>query len=145
MVEFLTAAPAKAWGFLRKKLVGKAKAWAKDYLPVTRRRMRETLESRDSANARLGDWRTRYRLVGQKGVFLYALKDEYRGDEPFHFVCPSCFGQGKKGILQRTTRTERTTQGPIVLKEEVKEGLVCAICDYFMSTAETEASETPAE
>ena len=136
-MEFLTTAPAKAWGFLQEKLVGKAKAWARDHLPVTRRRMREALESRDRANVGQGDWRTRYRLVGQKGVFVYALKDEHRSDEPFHYLCPSCFGQEKKGILQRATKTERTTRGPIVLKEEVKEGLVCAICEYFMQTAET--------
>jgi predicted RNA-binding Zn-ribbon protein involved in translation (DUF1610 family) len=34
------------------------------------------------------------------GVFVYAPKEENEVDEPQHFICPKCYGEEKKSILQ---------------------------------------------
>jgi hypothetical protein len=33
------------------------------------------------------------------GVFVYALKAEHKGKEPEHFLCPHCFAERKRSIL----------------------------------------------
>jgi len=35
------------------------------------------------------------------GIFVYALKPEHKGSEPLHYLCPHCFNQKKRSILQR--------------------------------------------
>jgi hypothetical protein len=35
------------------------------------------------------------------GIFVYSLKADQRGNEPTHYLCPHCFGERKKSILQR--------------------------------------------
>lgn len=34
------------------------------------------------------------------GAFVYALKADHANGEPMHHICPTCFGNGKKEILQ---------------------------------------------
>lgn len=48
----------------------------------------------------------RYELkeVG-RGVTAYMLKPDARGTEPPHWLCPACYANGKKAILQRTVQT----------------------------------------
>jgi rubrerythrin len=56
---------------------------------------------------RLKDWeaeKARYALVElYDGALAYAVKEALRGTEPPHYICPSCYQQGKKSILQGTT------------------------------------------
>lgn len=43
----------------------------------------------------------RYQLwETEMGNLVYRLKDTERGDEPSHFICPSCHGEGRRSILQ---------------------------------------------
>jgi hypothetical protein len=35
------------------------------------------------------------------GIFVYAVKPDHKGSEPAHYLCPHCFGQKKRSILQR--------------------------------------------
>lgn len=59
---------------------------------------------------RLLDWETeraRYALseVGSPGagsVLVYAVREDRKGDEPFHQLCANCFEQGRKSIIQAT-------------------------------------------
>ena len=52
------------------------------------------------------DWeaeRARYRLVnasGNRGAFVYLLREEIAEDEPLHYICPKCYGGKIKSILQ---------------------------------------------
>ena len=39
------------------------------------------------------------------GVFVYQLKADFRVSEPNHFLCPNCFQNQQKAILQDTRRT----------------------------------------
>lgn len=34
------------------------------------------------------------------GIFAYALKPEHKSTEPEHYLCPHCFGEKKRSILQ---------------------------------------------
>lgn len=45
----------------------------------------------------------RYQLqeVG-RGSFAYTLRPEARGSEPPHMLCPNCYQQGRKSLLQAT-------------------------------------------
>lgn len=56
---------------------------------------------------RLKDWeaeKARYELVElYDGALAYAVKDMMRGGEPLHYICPACYQQGKKSILQGAT------------------------------------------
>lgn len=55
--------------------------------------------------ARKGDLE-RYELKGiGGGAAAYMLKPEARGAEPPHWLCPACYANGKKAILQRTVQT----------------------------------------
>ena len=39
------------------------------------------------------------------GAFAYVLKDDVGSTEPKHFICPNCYQQGQKSILQEELRT----------------------------------------
>jgi len=59
--------------------------------------------------ARLKTWdaeKQRYELkkLGHEGVFAYALKADAQGPEPAHWICPDCYQNGEKSILQQITR-----------------------------------------
>jgi hypothetical protein len=60
--------------------------------------------------AELKTWaaeKRRYELKQlELGVLVYMLKPQYRGPEPPHWLCPNCYGAGKKSFFQPTTRTE---------------------------------------
>jgi len=55
----------------------------------------------------LKDWeaeKARYELVElYEGALAYAVKEAMRGGEPFHYICPACYQQRKKSILQGAT------------------------------------------
>lgn len=51
------------------------------------------------------------------GVFAYALKKEAAGAEPPHWICPNCYAQGKKSLLQHN--------GSALTRESA---LVCQAC-----------------
>ena len=121
---------AKIRDFFREKLVARAKAWLAERRPVAHKELREILEERDKTTAHHRDWRERYQLAGQKGVFVYALKKEHRNEEPFHLLCPGCFGRGTKGILQRGTKKESR------FDLEAVTVLVCAVCKSDMTVTE---------
>lgn len=36
------------------------------------------------------------------GIFVYALKEEFRGEEPLHYLCPACMQKRQKGIMSKT-------------------------------------------
>jgi hypothetical protein len=61
--------------------------------------------------ARLKAWdaeKQSYELKGiGSGSVAYMLKPEARGSEPPHWLCPTCFAQGKKAFLQSTGALER--------------------------------------
>jgi hypothetical protein len=48
----------------------------------------------------------RYQLytIGN-GISVYMLKPDERGDAPPHWLCPGCYTNGKKAILQYVTQT----------------------------------------
>ena len=54
----------------------------------------------------LGEWeaeKQRYVLTrSDKGAFTYDLKPEFSAVEPFHRLCTTCFGNGKKSLLHTT-------------------------------------------
>jgi hypothetical protein len=35
------------------------------------------------------------------GIFVYVLKDDHAAGDPVHWLCPNCFQEGKKSILQK--------------------------------------------
>jgi hypothetical protein len=57
---------------------------------------------------KLTDWeaeKQRYELKGVgHGVFAYMNKPTVRGAEPPHWLCPTCFENGKKSYLQFSTQ-----------------------------------------
>jgi predicted transcriptional regulator len=59
--------------------------------------------------AQLNDWSkvsSRYELKEVvAGILLYALLKEHASVEPFHYLCPHCFKNQKKSILQKPTNT----------------------------------------
>ena len=47
--------------------------------------------------------KARYKLVNasrNEGAFVYLLRKETAEDEPLHFICPKCYGDKIKSILQ---------------------------------------------
>jgi len=36
-----------------------------------------------------------------KGILVYTLKPEHQGSQPLHYLCPHCFGDRKRSILQK--------------------------------------------
>ena len=49
----------------------------------------------------------RYELkpIGTQGVFAYSLKPEHENGEPPHWICPDCYQDRKKSILQTVIKT----------------------------------------
>ncbi len=56
------------------------------------------------------------------GSFVYRIKEDKRGDEPIHHVCPNCLNDAKKTILQIQRRPTSATIG------REKQKLVCTNC-----------------
>lgn len=42
------------------------------------------------------------------GVLVYSLKKNHQNTEPFHHLCPNCYQESRKSILQRK---DKTTEG----------------------------------
>lgn len=65
---------------------------------------REKMSALEDELRRLSDWSNeaqRYKLVEfGNGRFCYEIKEEEMRDEPFHLLCPACFTNRKKSILQ---------------------------------------------
>lgn len=53
---------------------------------------------------RMSSWeaeRGRYRLTEiSNGVFVYMLRQDHLDEEPIHCICPSCYQQSRKSVLQ---------------------------------------------
>jgi hypothetical protein len=45
-----------------------------------------------------------------EGLFVYALKDNYKPTTPPHWLCPDCYQNGKKSILQFTDALSTTSR-----------------------------------
>lgn len=67
--------------------------------------------------AEYDDWeKTKSRYVLEEfhpGLFVYALKKEFQGDEPLHYLCPACMEKRQKGILSKTRAKGSVYQCPI--------------------------------
>ena len=61
------------------------------------------------------------------GAAAYMLKPDARGAEPAHWLCPSCYSQGKKAMYQRSVRF---SQGTVYR---------CAQCSGHVTTREVPA------
>jgi hypothetical protein len=44
---------------------------------------------------------------GHGGALAYALKEQTKSSEPIHFLCPNCYEDGRKAILQQEWRPGR--------------------------------------
>jgi hypothetical protein len=66
----------------------------------------DSVRALETEVARLKAWdaeKQNYELKGiGSGSVAYMLKPETRGSEPPHWLCPTCFAQGKKAFLQAT-------------------------------------------
>jgi hypothetical protein len=61
-------------------------------------------------------------------VFVYAIKDNQRAGEPPHWLCPQCYEQKQKSILQRCAKTiEGTTYQCLNCKAEVTDHTDCIV------------------
>lgn len=76
--------------------------------------VKRTLEQR---LAEYDDWeKTKSRYVLKEflpGLFVYALKEEFQGDEPLHYLCLACMEKRQKGILSKTRAKGSVYQCPI--------------------------------
>lgn len=46
--------------------------------------------------------KSRYELKEfSSGIFVYALKKEFHGEEPFHYLCPACMEKRQKGVISK--------------------------------------------
>lgn len=69
-----------------------------DDLAKAKREVENQLADQKSWNAEA----SRYQLHDlAPGVFVYALKPECKGNEPEHYLCPTCYSKKEKSILQR--------------------------------------------
>lgn len=85
------------------------------------------IEKLEQEIARFKDWeveKRRYQLedTGQ-GSLAYRLKSEALTDEPVHWICPSCYQNGKKSILKHETLAVGRT-----------DTLVCHPCGFDIVT-----------
>lgn len=75
-----------------------------------------------------GSDKQRYDLVKVEGsdIFAYAVKEAARNGEPNHYLCATCYQNGKKSVLQPQTRFPGRVQV-----------LVCHQCgsDFYVSGA----------
>jgi hypothetical protein len=64
----------------------------------------EGLKKQIAAHNRWEVERARYELFEPvKGTFVYALKCQFVGEEPAHWLCSVCFQDGLKSILQQSS------------------------------------------
>jgi len=66
--------------------------------------MIETIRNMKEEIARLETWSTerqRFKLteLWDSGVVAYALKESMNESEPPHYICPNCYEEGRKSIL----------------------------------------------
>jgi hypothetical protein len=69
----------------------------------------ETIQKLEEEIASIRTWdaeKQRYELtsLGNPGIFSYSIKEASRGAEPPHSICPDCYEDGKKSVLQQITR-----------------------------------------
>ena len=65
------------------------------------RELEEKIAALETWNAEKG----RYYLKSiQTGVMVYALKEGMENGEEPHYLCPTCYNNGKKSILQKETQ-----------------------------------------
>jgi len=69
----------------------------------------ERVRTLETEVANFETWETekkKYRLeqLSAHGIYAYEIKEEARGSEPTHWVCPDCYQNRKKSILQQITR-----------------------------------------
>ncbi|WP_182179272.1 hypothetical protein [Methylobacterium radiotolerans] len=68
----------------------------------------------------LEDWineSSRYQLVAEGSAFVYRTKNGMENGEPAHYICPNCYHQRRKGIMQ-----------PVIRAPEYRQYLVCVAC-----------------
>jgi hypothetical protein len=98
--------------------------------------LQENAELKRKASA-VDEWNTtaaRYALKDYGGgTFAYELRDATNG-EPSHRLCPSCFSQGKKSILQ--------FQGETASSQDFFKCMPCGQ-DYFFGVADTSSWNPP--
>jgi hypothetical protein len=74
----------------------------------------ERIRTLEEEVARLKAWeaeKQRYVLKDAgNGALAYALKEDARGPEPPHWICPQCYQDGKKSILQPETQIQGRCQ-----------------------------------
>jgi hypothetical protein len=65
-----------------------------------------TLEAKIAAFEQWDGEKQRYELkqLGSHGVYAYAIKEEARGSEPMHWICPDCYENRHKSRLQQVIR-----------------------------------------
>lgn len=52
--------------------------------------------------------KTRYSLTeSPSGAYVYVLKKEFASGEPIHSICPKCYEESKKSILQKSSSDPR--------------------------------------
>ena len=69
----------------------------------------ERIRALETEVANFETWKTekeRYQLkeLAPHGVYAYTIKEEVRGPEPAHWICPDCYQNRQISILQRITR-----------------------------------------
>jgi Zn finger protein HypA/HybF involved in hydrogenase expression len=56
-----------------------------------------------------------------QGTFVYALKEEYKGADPMHWICTKCYDDGSRSILQlKTVGVEHNHYACPKCKSEIK-------------------------
>lgn len=74
---------------------------------ATEAKLRSRIQELEQQNTRSETWSkeiSRYTLVdlgGNKGM-AYALREEFQGYDPIHYLCTNCSEDGVKSILQST-------------------------------------------
>lgn len=81
----------------------------------------QTVSDLKAELARVSDWnvqKAKYELKAQGKVLVYAMKESVGSIEPPHSICPKCYQDSKKSILQ-----------PEKLFPGGADVLVCHVCD----------------
>ncbi|WP_193172115.1 hypothetical protein [Nisaea nitritireducens] len=75
----------------------------------------EKVEKLEAELSRLKEWsgeKERYELQSRSpispGAIAYRIREELRGNEPVHWLCPTCFQDNVKSILQESGGATRT-------------------------------------
>jgi hypothetical protein len=69
----------------------------------------ERVRTLETEVANFETWETekkRYQLkeLAPHGIYAYAMKEEARGSEPMHWICPDCYQNRHISVLQQITR-----------------------------------------